>query len=68
MMNFWLIKFSYLDGCMLNRSKRTRREYLMANYCFHCNCERCSREDSDVESSSGEESDEEGEYEEESFS
>jgi len=63
------ICISYLDGCMLNRSKRTRREYLMANYCFHCNCGRCSTEDSADESlCGGESSDEEGEYEEESFS
>ncbi|KAF6028317.1 SMYD5 [Bugula neritina] len=32
---------SYLDDCMLERSRHSRQKYLRENYLFVCNCQRC---------------------------
>jgi len=61
------ISISYLDECQLTRSKKTRQNYLMDNYLFKCNCERCEEEDSDAESEDDEDEDEDEYEEEESF-
>jgi len=46
------ITISYIDGCTLGRSKRSRQEYLIENYQFKCSCERCDEEDTDDETDS----------------
>ena len=56
-----------MDECQLTRSKKTRQNYLMDNYLFKCNCERCEEEDSDAESEDDEDEDEDEYEEEESF-
>ncbi len=38
------IFISYLDECALTRSRHSRRKFLMENYLFMCECNRCQRE------------------------
>ena len=49
---------SYLDPCLMSKNKRARREYLLENYLFNCNCERCMEEDTEDEEDSEEEDEE----------
>lgn len=49
---------SYLDPCLMSKNKRARREYLLENYLFNCNCERCTEEDTEDEEDSDEEEEE----------
>lgn len=38
------IFISYLDECALTRSRHSRRKFLLENYLFMCECNRCQRE------------------------
>ena len=42
----------------MSKNKRARREYLLENYLFNCNCERCMEEDTEDEEDSEEEDEE----------
>lgn len=53
------ICISYLDECMLLRSRHSRRKELMANYLFLCDCPKCKDQASDPDVTSEEEEEEE---------
>lgn len=53
------ICISYLDECMLGRSRHTRRKELMINYLFLCNCPKCDEQANDPDVTSDEESNDE---------
>ncbi|XP_077293584.1 SET and MYND domain containing, class 5 [Arctopsyche grandis] len=55
------ILISYLDECMLTRSKHSRQKELASNYLFTCNCARCASESGDPDVTSCEEMSEDGE-------
>lgn len=49
------ICISYIDECMLSRSRHSRQKYLKENYLFHCNCEKCVKQAEDPDVTSDEE-------------
>lgn len=49
------ICISYLDECMLERSRHSRRKELMANYLFLCDCPKCEEQANDLDNTSDEE-------------
>ncbi|CAG9134876.1 unnamed protein product [Plutella xylostella] len=53
------IYISYLDECMIGRSRHSRQKELALNYLFVCWCERCMSEASDPDVTSEEEMSEE---------
>lgn len=48
------ICISYLDECMLGRSRHSRRKELMTNYLFLCNCPKCNEQANDPDVTSDE--------------
>lgn len=53
------ICISYLDECQLYRSRHSRRKYLLENYIFFCECEKCESQRNEADVTSDEEDDEE---------
>lgn len=53
------ICISYLDDCMLSRSRHSRQKELKENYLFNCTCTKCDaqKNDDDVTSDEEEEDD-----------
>lgn len=51
------ILISYLDECMLERSRHTRRKELMTNYLFVCDCPKCQEQADDPDCTSEEDDD-----------
>lgn len=49
------IFISYLDECVLERSKHTRQKILAENYLFRCECEKCLLQADDPDETSEEE-------------
>lgn len=54
------ICISYLDDCLLSRSRHSRQKELRENYLFNCSCQKCEEQKGDPDVTSDEE-DEEGE-------
>ena len=56
------ICISYLDCCMLERSRHSRQKHLREHYLFTCSCQLCVQQadDPDVTSDEEMESEEEG--------
>lgn len=50
---------SYLDECMLERSRHSRRKELMTNYLFLCDCPKCQEQANDPDCTSDEEEEDE---------
>lgn len=50
---------SYLDGCMLERSRHSRQKHLRDNYLFNCMCSKCQAQVGNPDVTSSEEEDEE---------
>lgn len=48
------IFISYLDECMLDRSRHSRRKELMKNYLFACKCPKCEEQAGDPDVTSDE--------------
>lgn len=48
------IFISYLDECMLERSRHSRRKELVSNYLFLCDCPRCNEQANDPDITSDE--------------
>lgn len=53
------ICISYLDECMLARSRHSRRKELMENYIFACTCPKCEEQINEPDVTSDEEEDDE---------
>lgn len=49
------ICISYIDECMLSRSRHSRQKYLRENYLFQCECEKCESQSNDPDVTSDEE-------------
>lgn len=49
------ICISYLDECVLERSRYSRQKYLQENYLFLCECEKCKEQIEDPNQTSEEE-------------
>ena len=49
------ICISYLDECILERSRYSRQKYLQENYLFLCECEKCAEQIGDPNQTSDEE-------------
>ncbi|CAG9808176.1 unnamed protein product [Chironomus riparius] len=48
------ICISYIDECMLSRSRHSRQKYLKENYLFRCECEKCGSQIEDLDVTSEE--------------
>lgn len=57
------IFISYLDDCMLSRSRHSRQKELAMNYLFICECEKCLSQASDPDETSHDEMSEDEELE-----
>lgn len=55
------IFISYLDDCMLDRSRHSRRKELMKNYLFLCSCPKCEEQAQDPDITSEDDDDNEDE-------
>lgn len=53
------ICISYLDDCLLSRSRHSRQKELRENYLFSCTCEKCEEQKNDLDVTSEEEEEEE---------
>lgn len=53
------ICISYLDDCLLSRSRHSRQKELRENYLFNCSCQKCDEQKGDPDVTSDEEDDEE---------
>lgn len=51
------ICISYLDDCLLSRSRHSRQKELRANYLFNCTCAKCNEQKNDPDVTSDEEDD-----------
>lgn len=51
------ICISYLDECMLLRSRHSRQKHLKQNYLFNCTCSKCEEQKDDPDLTSEEEDD-----------
>lgn len=60
------ICISYLDDCLLSRSRHSRQKELRDNYLFNCTCQKCEEQKGDPDVTSDEE--DEGEEDDESES
>ena len=59
------ICISYLDECMLQRSRHSRQKHLREHYLFTCTCNLCTQQADDPDVTSDEEDDMDEEDEEE---
>ncbi|CAI9733077.1 SET and MYND domain-containing protein 5 [Octopus vulgaris] len=57
------ICISYLDGCMLERSRHSRQKHLRDNYLFNCKCIKCQSQCDEPDITSSEEDEEEEDME-----
>lgn len=48
------ICISYLDDCMLSRSRHSRQKELKENYLFNCTCRKCDEQKDDADVTSDE--------------
>lgn len=53
------ICISYLDDCLLSRSRHSRQKELRENYLFNCSCLKCEEQKADADVTSDEEEEEE---------
>lgn len=51
------ICISYLDDCLLSRSRHSRQKELRENYLFNCACQKCEEQKNDLDVTSDEEED-----------
>lgn len=51
------ICISYLDDCLLSRSRHSRQKELRDNYLFNCTCQKCEEQKNDPDVTSEEEDD-----------
>lgn len=49
------ICISYLDDCLLSRSRHSRQKELRENYLFTCTCQKCEEQKGDPDVTSDEE-------------
>lgn len=49
------ICISYLDDCLLSRSRHSRQKELQQNYLFNCTCQKCEEQKGDADVTSDEE-------------
>ncbi|KAK6640743.1 hypothetical protein RUM44_012440 [Polyplax serrata] len=49
------ICISYLDNCILSRSRHSRQKILQENYLFNCKCDKCEEEINELDETSSDE-------------